>query len=116
MIWLAKLCQNFYRNNALWEKINFITEEGIIEECYRLEPENKVVQERFLELKIKGIEYCIHEWPAGILFGHDGATLDECKILLGEIPLINELDRKNEYQEFIKDYEDKINEYMERLK
>jgi len=115
MLWLAKLCQNLYQNEKIWEKINFKPEAVIIEECYNLDPDNEVIREKLLGLKIYQIDYHIHEWPAGILYGHNGATIDECNILLDEIPLIRKLDTNKEHQEFIQDYEDKIKEYMERM-
>ncbi len=114
MLWLAKLCVDLYRNKKVWEKINYKTKCEILEECYDLEPQNEVVSKLLLEEKISEIRYHIHEWPDGILYGHNGATADECRILLSEIPLINKLDKTKEYQGLIKDYENKITEYMER--
>ena len=114
MLWLAKLCQDLYRNEKVWEKINRVTEEEILEECYHLEPDNEVIRKWLLKLKIRGVEYSIHEWPDGILYGHNGATIDECNIMLDELPLIKKLDKNNEHQELIQDFEDKMKEYMGR--
>ena len=114
MFWLAKLCQELYRNKKVWEKINRVTEGEILEECYHLEPDNEVIQKMLLGLKISEIDYSIHEWPAGILYGHNGATIDECNIMLNELPLIKKLDKNNEHQELIQDFEDKMKEYMGR--
>ena len=115
MLWLAKLCVDFYQNEKVWEKINYISKVEIIEECYTLEPDNEAIRKLLLQLKIEEVEYSTHEWPDGILYGHNGATIDECNILLEEIPFINKLDKNKEYQEFIQDYENKVKEYMKRL-
>ena len=115
MIWLARLFRDYYRNAALFEKLNCVTGMEILKECYALEPDNEAIQDMLLKSFVEGISYSVHEWPAGILWGNNGATEEECNILLDEIPLIHKLDRKNEHSEFIKDYEDKINEYKKRF-
>jgi hypothetical protein len=116
MIWLVKLWQNYYQNKRIWEKINYKTDLEIIKECYEIEPNNNDVIEIYLELEICGIAYSKHEWPSGILFGSDGATKEECKIILEEIPLLYKLDRNKKHFEYIKDYENKVKEYMDRIK
>jgi hypothetical protein len=66
----------------------------------------------YLELKIRGIDYSIHEWPYGVLFGNDFASKYECKIILEELPFLYKLDRNKKYYEYINDYEGKVKEYM----
>lgn len=86
----------------------------IMRECYEIDPQNNEITDLYLEFKIEWISYSIHEWPSGILLGNDGATKEECIKLLEEVPFINKLDRNKKYSEYIKDYENKIKEYMER--
>jgi hypothetical protein len=112
MIWLAKLNQNYYQNNRIWEKLNYKTALEIIWECYDLEPDNNEVTELFLELMINKINFNMHEWPPYILFGNSAATKDECEILSGTIGFINKLDRNKKYSEYMLDCENKIKEYL----
>ena len=115
MIWLAKLEQNYVQNKKLWKIMDFKSSMEIIKECYEIDSENIEVIDIYLEKKLDWVDYSIHEWPSGILIGNDGATKEDCKYLLVElIPLINKLDRNKKYTEYIKDYENKIKEYMKK--
>jgi hypothetical protein len=116
MVWLVKLNQNYYQNNRIWKKMNYKTKFEIITECYDIEPNNNEVIELYLEILIEKIDFSIHEWPFGILYGNSFATKDECKILLEKTKLIKELDRNKEYSEYINSYENKIKEYMGKIK
>jgi hypothetical protein len=112
MIWLAKLNQNYYQNNRIWKKINYKTEVEIIKECYDLKPDNNDVTDLYLEIMINRIDFNMHEWPEGILFGNSFATKDECEILLERIGFMNKLDKNKKYSKYLRDCEDKIKEYM----
>ena len=116
MIWLTKLEQNYCQNLRIWKKMDYKSSTQIINECYEIAPNNEDILDLYLELEIASISYSIHEWPSGILNGNDGATKDECKNLLDKIPFFHKLDRNKKYFEFINDFEDKLKEYMERLK
>jgi uncharacterized protein YsxB (DUF464 family) len=112
MVWLVKLSQNYYQNNRIWKQLNYRSEMEIIKECYDIEPDNKEVQDIYLEIKINKMEFIIHEYPPYILFGNNVATKDECKILLDDIVFIKKLDRNNKYEKFINEYKRAIKEYM----
>ncbi|QQO07666.1 hypothetical protein [Breznakiella homolactica] len=115
MIWLVKLSQNLYQNQKIWEKIDYKTDMQIIRECWEIDPRNAEIQDIYLDLEIRGIAYSIHEWPSGILIGNDGATLEESKALLKEVPFLKSLDRNNKFKNVIADYEDKLKQNIQRL-
>jgi len=116
IVWLVKLSQNYYQNNNVWEKMDYITDWQLIHKCYEIDPNNEEVIDLHLKIEIRQIAYSIHEWSSGmILIGNDSATKEQCKRLLEDIPFINNLDRNKKYQDFIKDYEDKLIEYMKNL-
>jgi hypothetical protein len=115
-IWLVKLNQNYYQNHRIWEKINYKSSLEIIDECYKINPNNHEVIDLYLELEIERVNFSLHEYPYGILFGNSFASKDECKILLGKVVFINKLDRNKKYSKYINDYEYKIKEYMRRIK
>ena len=114
MIWLVKLSQNYYQNNRIWEKMNYKTDYQIIKECYELEPNNNEIIELYLELEIEKINFSIHEWPYGILFGNSFATKEECKLLLEKVEFVKGLDQHQKYKQYISDYKSKILEYIEK--
>ena len=113
-IWMVKLIQNLYQNNKLWKKINYIGKLDLIMELYKLEPGNNEIIDLYLEIIIEKISFRIHEWPEGILIGNTFAEKEECKKLLEEIPLLNKLDRNKKYNKFIMEYENIINEYINK--
>ena len=114
MIWLVKLSQNYYQNNRIWKKLNYKSDIEIIKECYTIDPNNIEIIDLYLELEINRIDFSMHEWPYGILFGNSFATIDECKILLEKISFLNKLDRNKKYKEYINLYENRIKEYMNK--
>jgi hypothetical protein len=114
MIWLTRLNQNYYQNNRIRKLMDYKSPIQIIQECYEIDPNNHEVSDLYLEFKIDGISYSIHEFPSAILTVNDDTRKEDCKKLLEEIPFLNALDKNKKYIGFIKDYEDKIKEYMER--
>ncbi|GHU22712.1 hypothetical protein FACS1894172_05330 [Spirochaetia bacterium] len=116
MIWLVKLEQNLIQNQKLWKIINYKSSIQIIRECYDLDPNNTEVIDIYLELKIQWIAYSIHEWPSGILIGMNGATAEQCKELVKELPFLYKLDTKNKYKAYIMDYENKLHDYIIRFR
>lgn len=116
MLWIAKTINNLFSSRILWEEIGNKTDVEIIEECYRIDPFNEEINETFLELKIRFISYSQHEWPCGILFGMNGASLEECLEMKNELPFIKLLDKEKKYEKYIGDYESKLDVYINRLK
>jgi hypothetical protein len=114
MMWLVKLEQNYYQNDRIGKKMNYKSSLKIIMECYEIDPNNSEVMEIYLEKLIERVNFSIHEWPSGVLFGMNFATKDECKILLERNELIRRLDVNRKYVEYIHDYENKTKEYMEK--
>jgi hypothetical protein len=96
-VWLVKLSQNYYQNNRIWKKINYKSSLEIIRKCYELEPNNNEIIDLYFKIKIERMDFCIHEYPYGILYGNNFATKEECKILLEEIPFLIKLDRNKKY-------------------
>jgi hypothetical protein len=116
MHWIAKTINNLFSSRILWEEIGNKTDLEIIEECYRIDPFNEEIKETFLELKIRFISNSQHEWPSGILFGMNGASLEECLEIKNELPFIKLLDKEKKYEKYIADYESKLDIYIDRLK
>jgi len=119
MVWLVKLEQNYHQNTSIGKLMGYKSSNQIIRECYEIDPNNEEIIDLFLELELKWISYAIHEWTDEfpyILIGNDGATIEECQKLLGEIPFLHKLDRNKKYFNYINDYENKIKRNIEKLK
>ena len=68
-----------------------------------------------LKAIVSWLDYSEHEWPSGILYGNDDATIEQCDELNTEVQRVLKLDKEHMYSEFIKQYVKKLNEYRARL-
>lgn len=55
---------------------------GLLQEAIRIDPADQIARERLVQLWASTLEYSLHELPAGVLYGHNGATVPECDELL----------------------------------
>jgi hypothetical protein len=60
-------------------------------------------------------DHASHEWPAGILWGMNGATLDQCNEIMSEVTFARELDRECAYALSIDEFESMLKQYQQRL-
>ncbi|MDD2815888.1 MAG: hypothetical protein PHP00_09140 [Thiotrichaceae bacterium] len=114
--WLVRTITNLYQAKKLWQHIDFKNDYMLLEQLLVLYPNDEQIKAELLSKKIKWFDYSVHEWPLGILYGANGATLNECYEIIEDIKIARNLDSKNTYESFIKEFEDKLLEYMERLK
>lgn len=76
---------------------------------------NRVRQTLLVEL-LRGFKYAAHEWPAGILWSADGATEEQCGLILNDVALARELDGDAKNSAFLSQFEDKVQRYRSRLR
>jgi hypothetical protein len=115
ILWLARTARNFEQARHLHEQIDLKTGHELLKECYSIDPSNAEVQTDLLRMQVRGFEYCIHEDPAGILSGQDGATIDECQEILAEIEFVRKLDPEKIQERFLNEVQSKVLEYLGRL-
>ncbi len=116
VLWLARTAQNFYKVKHLHKQINFKTDYGLLKECYLLAPSNNEVQKGLLSVQIRWLQFCIHEYPTGILYGSvNGATIDECQEILSEVEFARKLDVEKIQEKFFNEVQSKVLEYIVRL-
>jgi hypothetical protein len=115
LYWLAGTSQNLYRASSLHEQVGFKQEVGFLKEAYAVDSNFSEVRKRLLESLRSRFLYAAHEWPAGILWGHDSATLDQCDELMSMATLARELDREGTCALSIGEFESKVKQYKERL-
>ncbi len=112
-LWLAKTVSNLYRCPALHAQVGFKGEFQFLDEAYALKPRD-AIRLRLLECNLKWFDYCQHEWPAGILYGIDGADSSECEEILQAIARSRDLD-DGTHQAYLDSFEAKVWEYLARL-
>lgn len=77
-LWLGKLAQNIYKTQQLHKKLDWVSELGLYKKCYEIDPRNDEVRLLLLKTIVSWLEYSEHEWPSGILYGNNGATIEQC--------------------------------------
>ena len=111
--WLAKTASSLYAASSLHAQLEYKAERQLFREAFEIQPTGEV-RRCLLEAYVAEFSYSQHEWPAGILYGTDGATLEECKEILRDIDFVRTLDDgSNEH--FLKEYEERVHTYRERL-
>ena len=114
-LWLGKLSQNLYQAQKLHEELDWVTELGFYNKAYDIDPDNDDVRLLLLDSLVSWLQYTEHEWPVGILYGNNGATLEQCQEIAGEVQRVLSMDKKYQYSEFIKQYNKKLCQYRARL-
>lgn len=114
--WLVKFIQSLYSSTFLHKELNYVSEHQLLRKCYELKPENQKVKKLLLKNIITDLQYSLHEWPSGILYGTNGANLEQCKEIRDSIIFAKVLDMRNEYRLFLEDFCNKLSQYESKLK
>lgn len=61
---------------------NLQTAMGLLAEAVRVDPDDVLARGRLIEKQASYLEYSLHELPAGVLYGMNGATPEQCEQLL----------------------------------
>jgi len=113
--WLARTVQNLHQSDALWRSVGYKTELGFLEELLSLDPDDHQLRKEVLSRHLDWFSYAAHEWPAGILYGQDGASARECEEIRATVAEARALDVENLHGEFLAEFERKLAEYMARI-
>ncbi len=112
---LSQLTQNMYQSKKAQELLGDITAEQLLIQCSKIDPSNEVVRKKRLHLGLNWLDFSVHEWPSGILYGMNGATLAQCEEIEYSLAELIELDKANEYEEEFASYREKLDEYKKRI-
>ena len=115
LYWLAGTSQNLYTARRLHEQIEFKTEMGLLGEAYAIDRNSPEVRGALLQSLLKYFDHASHEWPAGILWDMDGATLDQCDEIMSRVTLARELDHERAYALSIDEFESMLKQYQQGL-
>ena len=105
--WLAGFAQLLYKIPSCTDQLpqNRRSEFDLLQQAVQDDPNDSLAKKRLLTLMRSRFDYVLHELPAGVLYGHDGATIEECDELLLELSdyerLAMELGGDNEDRELI---------------
>src|SRR5262249_9460212 len=111
--YLARTAQNLYHAKSLWAQVG-VGEFELLKELLRLCPDDEQARTDVLAAQLRWFSHCTHEWPAGILHGMNGASVQECEEILEEIALARKLDRARQHAAFLDDVEAKVIAYRSR--
>jgi hypothetical protein len=85
--WLAHFEQQLTQARrelvALPEELR--TASGLLQEALRVDSSDTKARRRLIEGNARYLAYTLHELPAGVLYGHDSASIEECTELLSSL-------------------------------
>jgi hypothetical protein len=113
--WLIRTIANLYTGKQLWEQIGQKSEIQLRQELVERAPEDARARRELVDCWVDSFQYSAHEWPAGILHGHHGASDAQCVELLGAVQRALELDVEQRHHAFIEDFATKVRLYRQRL-
>ena len=114
-IMAIKCVQNIYADKLVYKKLNYITEIQLLKRLIDADPANEWARIKYIDAITNWIKYCIHEWPTGILYGSDGATMDECDDIIVTIDETSKMDIECRYANLLCDAKSKTILYKQRL-
>jgi hypothetical protein len=85
--WLAGLSQHLYRCPSCVERLgrDRASEWALLRSAVAQDPADIRSRQQLVRLIANHLRYTLHELPAGVLYGIDGATVEQCDELLAEL-------------------------------
>ncbi|GMM67942.1 hypothetical protein MTsDn1_12370 [Alteromonas sp. MTD1] len=114
-LWLGKLIQNVYQTKGVFEELGSLVDMDFYRKCYEIDSLNPEGRALLLGSILNWLSHCEHEWPAGILYGMDSATAEQCKEIRKEAKFALSIADENKDGRFIMLFLEKLNQYEERL-
>ena len=111
LYWLAGTSQNLYGARQLHEQVGFKDATQLLKDAFAVDPNSISVRLALLDSLLSRFAHAAHEWPRGILWGMDGATLEQCNELMREVSLARELDGDRSRATLIDEFERKLHQY-----
>lgn len=106
--WLAGYKIHLYKSQVAKEKYSDIPNPMfLLGEALQQDPDDILARETIINELAYQLEYAIHEIPSGVLFGTNGANIEQCKILQKDL---EEFAQHLEFTNLKEEYADLINE------
>ncbi len=113
--WLERTAQNLYKAERLWAQVDYKPAIYFAKKRLALCPNGADAKQTVLSHLVKQFSHAEHEWPAGILCGMNGATMEHCTEILNDVELARTLDQGSEHTEFFSNFVSKVHDYQSRL-
>ncbi len=79
---LAELRQSSLGWHRAWQLFGGLSDLGLLREAYRRNPSAERVRQPLVKRMLRYVGQTLHEIPAGVLWGMDGASAEQCLELL----------------------------------
>jgi hypothetical protein len=85
--WLAGFAQLLYHSQSCTDQLpeNQRSEYGLLLRAVHDDPGDMAAKRRLLALMRSRFDYVLHELPSGVLYGYDGATIEQCDELMEQL-------------------------------
>jgi hypothetical protein len=87
-VWLARLSRELFRNQALYDEVGRTDTTELLRAAFERNPNDEGCRTLLRDRLANRIEYSLHEVPAGVLFGANGATTEEIELLSRDLRLL----------------------------
>lgn len=118
--WLAHFESMLFHSKEDSLPRNLRTAAGLLRAAVELDPNDTLARHRLVEENARYMEYTLHEIPAGVIYGADGATLSQCQDLLKLLSEFKEdvalLGESEKYADLIADCNFHYRTYQKYLK
>jgi hypothetical protein len=108
---LIQTIQNLYSDKSAHAKLGWATEWQLVDLYRTMCPSDQWALNRKKAILSRWLAYTIHEWPSGVLYGNDGASLEQCEEILEAVRELRSLDSESAFASLCSDVEEKINAY-----
>ncbi len=85
--WMAGFAQLLYKSPEAQDQLRpeLRTELGLLRLAVENDPNDRLARDRLIECLAWQLDYSIHELPSGVLYGSDGASIEECNEMLTSV-------------------------------
>jgi hypothetical protein len=114
-LWLGKLVQNVYQTKGVFEELGSLVEMDFYRKCHEIDSQNAEGKKLLLKSILNWLAHCEHEGPSGILYGMDGASIEQCADIKSEAQFALSLVSQESEKEFLVQFLDKLEHYENGL-
>jgi hypothetical protein len=112
---LIQTIQSLYTDKAAHARLGWVTDHQLIDRYLQLCPGDAWALSYKRKTLAEWLLYTIHEWPCGVLYGNDGASIEECGEILKAVNDLREIDPEGTHTELCTRVESLTRMYRERL-
>jgi len=112
---LIQTKQNAYTSRDFQRRYPQITTRHLIDRLLSIDPNDEWAKNQKINELSNWLDFVIHEWPSGILYGMNGATYSECDEILSAVEELRSLANSENLMGFCNDVNGKVKQYQDRL-